>query len=316
MSQPGTDHQLRDQLTESSSQFARSALQALADASHATFLLHAATALEHLAKAVLADRHPSLIVSARDFDSLLHACGQSAHARQPRSRMRTIGAQESVERVAHLVPRIGNLAEDLELLIRVRNGVVHLGELSATDTSDVLVAYLKASEELRDALDIERAEYWQGFASLVDSALKEHVTQARLRAETALAAARAEFERRFRDFDDVAREATLRAIEASYVLGSKYQEQLVDCPACGTQAYVYGSLKTDWEAEWDGDPEDPHPSHVHLTVTFIPSSLGCHACHLELHDEDELYAAGIDSSWELEDVDERDFYEDSGWPDI
>jgi len=53
---------------------------------HRVFLLHAATALEHLAKAVLAARHASLIVATNDFESLLHACGESGFARGSRTR--------------------------------------------------------------------------------------------------------------------------------------------------------------------------------------------------------------------------------------
>lgn len=55
--------ELTGQLARSSGAFARSSLQALPDGNYATFLLHAATALEHLAKAVLAARHPSLIIA-------------------------------------------------------------------------------------------------------------------------------------------------------------------------------------------------------------------------------------------------------------
>lgn len=63
---------LGTRLRLSSSRFATSALGAMSEAEHDVFLLHAATALEHLAKAVLASRHPSFIAVADkdNFDSL------------------------------------------------------------------------------------------------------------------------------------------------------------------------------------------------------------------------------------------------------
>ena len=88
------------------------------------------------------------------------------------------------------MPTVVALVPSLELLVLVRNGVAHLGEATADDGDDVLVPYLKASEELRGALDLDREAYWGEFVELVDSALKENVEKARLRAESALAIAR------------------------------------------------------------------------------------------------------------------------------
>lgn len=299
-------------LARSSSDFARSSLQALPEGKHATFLLHAATALEHLAKAVLAARHPSLIIAAEDFDSLLHACGEPTFARRPRTRIRTIPAREAIKRSCRFVPAVDDLAGDLELLILVRNGVVHLGEASSSDSDDVLVPYLKASEELRAALDLDPAAYWGEFIDLVDSALKEHVEKARLRVETALAVARKEFERRYGELDETTRQALRRVIEASYAL-AKYEEQLIECPACDTQAFVSGSLKTDYDEDWDH--HEGVLLNVHLMVTFIPTRLSCTACGLELDGREELDAAGVGESWVLDDVDEADFYDhdQEGW---
>lgn len=282
------------------------------DGKHATFLLHAATALEHLAKAVLAARHPSLIIAAEDFDSLLHACGEPSFARRPRAKIRTITAGKAIERAGRFVPAVDNLVGDLELLILVRNGVAHLGEASESDAEDVLVPYLKASEEFRGALDLDRAAYWGEFIDLVDSALKEHVQKARLRVETALAVARKEFEKRFGALDEATRQAVFRAIEASH-RPAKYDEQLLECPACDTLALVSGSLSTDYDEDWDH--HEGVLLNVHLIVTFIPGYLSCSACDLELDGREELDAAGVGQSWVLDDVDEADFYDhdQEGW---
>jgi hypothetical protein len=163
---------LSAQLADSSAAFALSALRAQHQ-DRRVFLLHAATALEHLAKAVLARRHPSLIVASNDFESLLHACGEGASARRKRPRMRTINASDAISRAGRFLPTVEALAPSLELLIQVRNGVAHLGEVSADDADSVLVPYLKASEEMRAALDIDKAAYWGEFVDLVDSALEE-----------------------------------------------------------------------------------------------------------------------------------------------
>ena len=301
---------LSAQLTDSSGRFARSGLQARPD-DPATFLLHAATALEQLAKAVLAARHSSLIVAGNDFESLLHASGEGAFAK-PRARMRTITAGEAIIRAGRFVPSVVPLVPNLEFLVAVRNGVAHLGEASASDADEVLIPYLKASEEFRAALGSDRSSYWGEFVDLVDSALKENVKQARIRVETALAIARKEFERRFGDLDDKTKEAMLQVIESGYA-PEKYDEQLLDCPACNTPALVSGTTKPEMDEDWDH--REGILLSVHLSsVTFIPQYLRCSACGLELRDRDELDAAGIEEPWELEDVDERDFFgADGDW---
>ena len=53
---------------------------------------------------------------------------------------------------------------------------------------------------------------------------------------------------------------------------------------------------------------------VHPYFTFIPSGLRCNACGLELDGTDEMDVAGIAEPWQLDDVDERDFFgDDEGW---
>lgn len=297
--------QLSVQLAESSGMFARSALHTQ-HTDDRVYLLHAATALEHLAKAVLAARHPSFIVPANDFDSLLHACGEPARPDRRSRRMKTIGAQEAVDRVGHFVTAVAPLTSELKLLVDVRNGVAHLGEVEADDADRVLVPYLKASEALRDALGIDRSLYWGEFNDLVDTALKENVVKARLRVETALANARQEFERRFGELDEKTKGAMLGLIESGYRL-QKYEEQLRECPACDTPAYIYGAVEVEYDEDWDY--HERVLLNVHPYFTFVPQSFGCNACGLELNGRDELDAAGIAGSWTLEDVDPRDFFD-------
>jgi hypothetical protein len=71
---------------------------------------HAATALEHLAKAVLAARHPSLIaVASKDnFESLLLLVGETKVA-NPGAKIRTIGAREALARAGRYAPECASL---------------------------------------------------------------------------------------------------------------------------------------------------------------------------------------------------------------
>lgn len=301
------DENLSTRLAGSSSAFAVSALAAMSDGKHSVFLLHAATALEHLAKAVLAARHPSLIAVAHkdNFESLLLLVGETKAAK-PGAKIRTIGAQEALGRAGRYAPECISLMDDLRLLIWVRDGVAHLADASSASVDEVLVPYLKASENLREVLGIDKGLYWGAFRDLVDRALKEAVEQARLRVEAALVVAREGFEQRFAEVGEDTKKAVLAAIEESYS-PEKYEEQLVPCPACGTTALVAGTLNEEYDEDWDH--REGVLLGVHFLVQFIPTGLLCRACHLKLTGRDEMDAAGVGDPWYL-DVDERDFLGD------
>jgi hypothetical protein len=300
------DHtDLSVRLAGSSSEFAISALKAMSDGKPSVSLLHAATALEHLAKAVLASRHPSLIaVASKDnFDSLLMLIGEGQRAKGP-GRVRTIGAREALDRASRFAPDCAELIDDVALLIWVRDGIAHLADATAASVDDVLIPYLKTSEELRGALaDLDRATYWGGFTEFVESALTKNVEQVRLRVEAAIAFARDEFTRRFAEHDETMKKAVLTAIEANYDT-DMYELDLLECPACGTMALASGTLTEEYDEDWDH--REGVLLGVHVQVLFTPNGLTCHACRLELNGRDEMKAAGVDESFYL-DVDEGEY---------
>lgn len=211
--------------------------------------------------------------------------------------MRTINVTESIQRASRFVPRIGNLETQLKRLCEARNGVAHLGH---TDQPEELrLPFLKASEYLRDALGYDRGEYWGEYIGLVDAALEESVRNAKVRVENAIAAARVEFRNRYGHLDEDARGGVIHAIEVGYD-PEKYEEEIVECPACTSPALTSGVCETRWEQddEFSGS----------ILGTYFPSYLRCRVCNLELDGEDELREAGMESEWGIE-VDEADFYE-------
>lgn len=128
-----------DDLLGSAARFAQSGLGALLEKDLPVFFMHSATALAQLSKAQVASIDASLI-AAKDFDSLLHACGQGKHARK--RRMKTISFAEALERSGYFVPALGNeqKRKPLHVLMDVRHGVVHFGQLEAHDVDEVLGA--------------------------------------------------------------------------------------------------------------------------------------------------------------------------------
>jgi hypothetical protein len=290
-----------EQLAESAPRFARDSLAALSSNDDVGFALYAATSLEHLLKCYLARKHPALIVEAKNLDSLLHACGQDAVARTTRDKVKTISATESLERATRFLPQLASHGKDLEQLFGVRNGAVHLADSSSVQP--FVLPFLKASEQVREALELDRASFWGDYVTLADSTLREHVVAAELKAAASVAAAKAAFSDRFGRLDEPSRLAVIAALEPDKFHG--YEEQPATCPACGQTALATGTVETQWRYEEDGY-DGFLPS---LDATFFADMLKCPVCGLTLDDDDELRAAGLDLAWTI-DVDPDDFIQE------
>lgn len=305
-----------DDLLASATRFARSGLGALLENDLPVFFLHSAIALEHLSKAQLASISLSLI-SGADFNSLLHACGHGKHAGS--KRMKTIGLDAALERSGHFVSALGNdeKRKPLHVLREVRNGVAHLGQLESDDADEVLAPYLRACDHLfAEIPGAERESFWGEYLEVVDTRLSESAKEAEGRVAAAIAAASLVFKQRYAAIEEAGREAALASIEGTYD-PERYYEQLVNCPACERLALVDGSIRVRWEADWDYSDGESWIAGVYPGVTFSPARLECRVCGLYLKGEEELRAAGVPESWELdqEDVDSSDFEEDWHEPD-
>jgi hypothetical protein len=302
------ENTLSDELCSAAASFAQSSLRARLDGESMVYLLHAATALELLAKSFLASIHGSLI-AGDDFDSLLHGCSQSRHARKPRSRMRTITIGEALKRVGQVLPPIDNLRQSLQLLADVRNGVVHAGQLEQGAEEAVLVPFLKACDYLVGGMaESDRERLWGDLLSMVDARLSESIKAAELATTEALTVAHLAFDRRYGSLDSTVRDAVLSGVESAYDV-TKYEEDLVDCPACSRRALTRGSYDVEWEADYDVADGEGYIAGVYPVVTYSPGHLDCRVCGLELDGEEQLSAAGVPASWQIEDAEPQDFYD-------
>ena len=299
-------------LLSSAESFAKSGLQARLDDNPAVYLLHAATALELLAKAYLASLSGSLIAAPKHLDSLLHCSGLSSRARTPPSRVRTITMTEALERVGYVEPTFAAQRPELRLLADVRNGVAHAGLIEPAAGEAVLAPFLRACDFLIVKVpDADRATFWGDHLGPVDARLSESAEEIQVFIADAIAAARSSFERQYGPMVDAARVVALAAVENSYDV-TKYEQSLTDCPACGRQALTSGNYDVDWEAEWDqeGSRGEPFIVGAYPVVSYFPAYLHCRVCDLELDGEEQLDAAGIERSWKIEDADAADFYEE------
>ncbi|MFH8771677.1 hypothetical protein [Streptomyces sp. NPDC017958] len=126
-------------------------------------VLHGGIGTEHLLKAHLAARHPSLLVDGRDLSSLLHATGQSAYAASPETKVKTIGALDAFKRVATLTA-MPVKERDLDPLLTARNGVAHLGAHDGATTHDALTIAITVADAVLTDLQEDIPTFWGPWA--------------------------------------------------------------------------------------------------------------------------------------------------------
>lgn len=282
-------------------------MAALLDEDREVFALHAATAFEHLAKARLAKIHPSIIADGRDFQSLLHACGQPALATKSQKGSRTISLREAVKRVAQVEAQVRPETGPLELLADARNGVAHIGREADGLDRTVVVPFVRACEVLLPTLALSREDFWGDYIETIDARLSTVENDALVRVADKLTRARAAYAQKFSDLEQHLVNQVLTLITENYAF-EKYESRIIECPACSNEALQAGYFNFEWEADYEHEGRDEYTIHAYPKVTVIGDFVRCGACGLELEGADELRAADVEITWE-EIGDPADFYE-------
>ncbi|MEX1102310.1 MAG: hypothetical protein WD739_11005 [Actinomycetota bacterium] len=311
----GDRGKLTDELYTTSRTFARTSITAYEDDQDSVFLLHAATALEQLAKAFLASQHPSLLID-KDFDALLHVVGLPQAAKRPPSRMRTVGMETALQRCSLFAPALMRMDRELSTLREVRNGLVHLGR-SAESSSEVLLPYLQATDILLAELaQGNKADYWGDSHPFVTATLSEAVESNREQVERLLSDSRAAFTRRFKGSDPSWKEEVVTITVSGYDL-DRLERQLYECPACGSDALAEGHIEPDYEFDEEVD-DGQFVVHADLKALFFyPQRLQCRVCGLHLDGPQQIDGAEVPSNWELPDpnLDQLNAWE-ARWADV
>ena len=278
----------------SAQEFALCALEAHHSGNHRRVPLFAGTAVEHLAKACLAQRSPALLLELRNgssFDwlaTLLSVEGAGIPAD-----IRTVGLSEALKRVRRFV-RSKASQDDLCTLIDIRNGVVHAAE-NAEVEERILTAFVQQADSLLEDLNRARENFWGGQLLVVNALLADASNKLQHRVQVKLAAAEAMIERRYQTEG----EAVISALRAVSKSGLRTDEQaFYNCPVCGSDGIATG------EHTSSGIPTTHTKRLAQVPKVdgedwFTAQKFFCPVCHLRLDSEAEIDVAGIETAGRL-----------------
>ena len=102
-------------------------------------------------------------------------------------------------------------------------------------------------------------------------------------------------------------EAVIRALRAlSKSVPLTADQRFRDCPVCGSDGIATGEHTVEWNPDDSYKETSQSPNFVG-EVWFTALKFRCPVCHLRLDSEAEIDAAGIETAWQIEGADWREY---------
>jgi len=297
-----------EQLLDGAEHFADLSLRAYMDGEHRAILVNAGISMEQLSKALLISINPAFLVELRSgsFDSLLHLTGHADKAPNMEA-PRTVEAKEALIRVAK-VTGISATRDALYQIAAIRDSAVHSGAFGSDRTRELLISFLRYSNEVYDELDIGDGR-WGEHANVVNALLEQSWTELQHEVHRKIAAAKARLRQLMEKIPEGQQQAvgeSMQTVVASLAHrplalaadGKKITGELVDCPACAhADALCIGTLFTDYNLPETIGPMETLQDAISFAGFFLePTGLVCRVCGLTLAGVDEVRVAGLPAS--------------------
>jgi hypothetical protein len=280
-----------------SKEFIGRALAARGAGSAADFQLWASLALELLAKASLAQIHPSLIVDVqKNPNSLLTAAGIEVNAR-----VATIGAEMAYARLKHTAaPRFNaGVFESCKTMAEMRNAHLHSGELPFhnRNTEAWEGSFWHACEIILESMKLGLDDWLGAKEALATKELLKAIAEAkRAAAKKRISEAAAAFAERVPKLKDREQLIAASLNQLAYRYRKSFKRSLDDhwgekCPACQAQAVVGGDQIYEDLAD---DQDNAEEGYEIVETGYSAEELFCPTCGLSLLGEEALEEGGIE----------------------
>lgn len=301
-------------MSQGAGSYAQRALESYAKGETGDFVLFGGMAIELAVKAKLSRENPLFLAPGNTFRSAIELHHSGGDMALVPSGTKTVGAMEAIDRLCQLQPDLRDVINPAREIVALRNGQAHMATADETQRRKVIVDFLRAIEAL---LQIEPEEFWDPHYDLVRAVLDEDSEETVRSVQERMTAARVAFDAGIAKLPDDQQSALFGIVE-NRVLSQvdDAETSLVSCPVCEWPALVSGATEqTGWDVDYDkeGFPESASPE-----LTFFAGIIECEACGLVLDGNDEIEAAGLDSSWLNEDIDldswiRENLVEDDDW---
>ena len=273
-------------------------------------MVFASTAIELLAKAVLAEANVLLIAGWKDEASLLELAQSDPRRGIPVS-VRTIGAETALGRAKKLGVPFDRYEKDLAALRKARNALMHIGSYDSTAVGDDLFdPWVRSMAALADHAGYTRSIVFGANADRVAQQMNEYADQIESLLARRVAAARRCWEEQAMDPADY--ELARKTLETDFARANSRDPavQWLTCPICDLPANLFGEL----ENKPDYDYADGHTYLAGVYRDFVPTGVHCETCGLNLDSKGLIERSEVLKKWHLA-ADDFSRLQDQIWED-
>ena len=291
-------------LLASARRHAARGMRARAAEEHDDAALQLGIMLEHLAKAYLADLHPTLLIEARvDLLSLLRLAGQGQRIKAGHV-LKTVGMAGALERIGTIqaggTPGAGaSFARRFDVVLHARNGVAHVGDDGGA-SDDVAQLAVRGAAEVLQMMGRSLGELFLNYTGAAEALLDEHGTKLQRLVTLRVAQAEHHYRQQWSDLTEEQRGIDLAVIDRMTTLGQEDDDgQLaVRCPACKRLGVLKGSPYLELEPDESRVDETGQlwVSSIAITVLLSVDSFRCPVCGLRLQGREQVEEAGLPTS--------------------
>lgn len=272
------------------------------------FVVHASTAIELLAKAVLANVNILLIADTRSEARLLELAMSD-----PRSGIlaltQTIGADRALQRARKMGVKFDRYAHDIDVLRHTRNGLMHSGVFDASKVGDAMFdAWVRSMVALTEHVGYHMRLVFGKNADLVAIQMSKYADQLETLLNQRIVAAQRRWDERRFSVDEYALRHERLELEFGRANVDDPAVQWIPCPVCGLPASLIGDL----EPQADYDYADGESYLAGVYYEFVPTAIHCQTCRLNLDSTGLVDESRLLDQWEL-DEDDRLRWESEHW---
>lgn len=264
------------------------------------FAVYAATAVELLAKALLAKVNLLLIASGEK--SLLILAMSDPRKGLPAS-SRTIGIGDCLRRLKGIGVRLDH-ADELASLSRVRNSILHSGQCDPDAIGDSLLkVWVRSLVQMTEHAGFDKRMIFGTKAEMAEVLITEYDSQVAALLAEKMAGARSRWDSEQEDLDasDIAIMREVLGTRLAVNNSADPTVQWIACPVCDLPACLFG----EFEPEADFDMVDGEYCAVGIYHEFVPIQFICQTCRLDLDSRELIERSGILEEWEVSDDDLR-----------
>ena len=276
------------ELVASSGRFSQRAVESHDSKEFELFPLFSATAIEHITKACLLNRHPALLLPTQTrnyYEILLYLIGEES---QKPPKFLTVGLKESLVRVRKFVASSAN-TNDLEQLIDLRDGSVHIAGSTEAE-SKLLVAFVQQVHSSLLDLKVDPSAFWGKYLGIVETLLTNEQSRIDTAVNIKIQKAKIRFDSKISEMQIETATSFVNEIPWTRIGLEKWQ-----CPACNCQGLVFGAHHVQALYHPQGDVDLGIPELK--VVSFIAHGFSCSKCELRLDSAEELISANIPVGW-------------------